>query len=332
MSKTEDAGRAKPNWLLFFYSVPAKPTAHRLRVWRRLVKAGAVQLKSSVYALPYSEEHYELFQWLVSEVASMKGEAAFVAAGRIETMEDAEVAALFDRQREEAYRAIGKRLDEVQRKVDAVRNASGVLRDRRLLGALEKCSREFEEARKTDFFSSRAGAEMRKRLEAVMAGLAELSAARPAERGPEITPRRAEGYRGRTWVTRKRPFVDRMASAWLIRRFIDEGAAFGFVDEAGLERLGQKAVAYDMRGGEFTHVGELCTFEVLLRSFGIKDRALKAVAEVVHELDVKDDVYKNPEAPGVEAVLTGIRQATADDAEALEKGMAVFEMLYASKR
>ncbi|MBI5694510.1 MAG: chromate resistance protein [Nitrospirae bacterium] len=320
-----------PRWLLFFYSVPAKPTANRMKVWRRLLKAGALPLKGSVYALPYNDEHHELLSWLVSEVSSMKGEAAFVKAAAIETMTDAEVVALFDSQRAEAYRALGKRLEDVGRKVSAVRVASGTVNGKAISAALDKCVREYDEIRGTDFFSSKAGIETGRRINALSAELSGLSGG-VAGKSPGVVARKAEDYRGRTWVTRKKPFVDRMASAWLVRRFVDRDAAFGFIDEAEVAGLPAGEVSYDVRGGEFTHAGDLCTFEVLMKSFGLKDKALKSVAEVVHELDVKDGRYNAPEARGIEEILSGIRKMARDDKEALEKGMAIFEMLYASKK
>jgi len=331
MKKKPDLNLRNKGWLLFFYSVPARPTANRLKFWRRLRKAGAVQLKGAVYALPYSDEHYELFQWLVSEVLYVKGDASFVRVDKVETMDDGELEAQFNRQRVEAYRVIEKKLDEVQGKADAIRKSSGTLKDKLISRALVKCSREFEEIRKTDFFSTRVGADLEKRIKAVAADLAELSGAVPAERGVEVMRKSAADYKGRVWVTRKRPFIDRMASAWLIRRFVDEKSVFGFIDEGGQDGLGKGMVSFDMRGGEFTHVGELCTFEVMVKSFGLKDKAVRRLAEIVHELDVKDEKYANPEARGVEDILSGIRKTVKDDADALEKGMAIFEMLYVSK-
>lgn len=316
-------------WLLFFYSVPAKPVAGRIKVWRRLVKAGAVQLKGA-YVLPDNEEHYELFQWLVPEVASMKGNAAFVRAEKIETMTDAELIALFDRQNEENYRAIENRLEDIQRKISAVKNASGTLKDEKLPVLLSKCLKEFEESRKTDFFASTAGSALATRISAMKTDVSKLYGA-AATRKEEVMSRKVENYRGRTWATRKRPFIDRMASAWLIRRFVDEKASFGFMDEGEAGSLEKGVVAFDVRGGEFTHVGDLCTFEVMVKSFGLKGKALKAMAEIIHELDVKDGRYNAPEARGIEDILSGIRKTAKDDMEALEKGMGVFDMLYASK-
>jgi hypothetical protein len=122
-----------------------------------------------------------------------------------------------------------------------------------------------------------------------------------------------------------------MASAWLIKRFIDPKASFVFIDERGIASLGNTTVAFDMRGAAFTHVGDLCTFEVLVKSFGIKDKAVKKISEIVHDLDVKDDKYGKPETAGVEDILAGIRKTAKDDADGLERGMAAFEMLYQSK-
>ena len=122
-----------------------------------------------------------------------------------------------------------------------------------------------------------------------------------------------------------------MASAWLIRKFIDRDASFAFADEKDMETVGKNSIAFDVRGGEFTHTGDLCTFEVLIKSFGLKDKALRKIAEIVHDLDMKDEKYNAAEAKGLEDILTGIRMTAKDDADALEKGMQIFEMLYMSK-
>jgi len=123
-----------------------------------------------------------------------------------------------------------------------------------------------------------------------------------------------------------------MASAWLVRRFVDPDAKFRFIDEKDFGILSSGEISFDMQGGEFTHHGDLCTFEVLMRSFGIKDKAAKKIAEIVHDLDLKDDKYGNAAGSGIEEVLSGIRKTSKDDFDMLEKGMAVFEMFYASTR
>jgi len=142
----------------------------------------------------------------------------------------------------------------------------------------------------------------------------------------------AADYHGRTWATRRHPFVDRMACAWLIKHSIDPDAVFEFIDEDGKNSLPPSTIVFDMSGGEFTHSGDLCTFEVLLRVFGLKDKALKQIAETVHDLDMKDGKYQSQEALGVERILTGIRKTAIDDADALLQGIQVFEMLYQAKK
>lgn len=317
-------------WLLFFYSVPSKPVSNRMKVWRKLLKAGALQFKGAVYLLPYSDEHYELLQWLIAEIAAMDGDGGFARVERIETMSDREIVELFNQQREREYRSVEKGIEELERKVGSIRKGGGAPKDKTLAEQHARHLKAFEEIRKADFFSSRAGRELEKRFKAVRTELRELTGAAPGG-AAAIVPKRREDYQKKTWATRKRPFIDRMASAWLIRTFIDAHASFSFIDETAASAAGAGAVTFDMRGGEFTHAGDLCTFEVLMKSFELRDRALKKIAEIVHELDIKDERYRNEESRGIEEILTGIRKTVKDDGEALLKGMAVFEMLYASK-
>lgn len=132
---------------------------------------------------------------------------------------------------------------------------------------------------------------------------------------------------GATWVTRDGVFIDRIASAWLIRRFIDARATFKFVPARGYKpRPGE--LRFDMYQGEYTHVGDRCTFETLLKAFGLRDRALRALGEIVHDIDCKDDKYGRDEAAGVRAIVEGIAHATDDDAERIERGALVFDGLY----
>ena len=146
----------------------------------------------------------------------------------------------------------------------------------------------------------------------------------------EVVQRHAADYQGKIWVTRKKPFIDRIASALLIKGFIDKNAVFGFIDENELEGLDKNTIAYDIIDGEFTHIGDMSTFEVLLKAFGLKGKALGMMAEIVRQLDLKDEKYKNPAAEGFRRILDGIRKTVKDDHEALEKGMSILEMLYAS--
>jgi hypothetical protein len=318
-------------WLLIFYSVPSRPVSNRMRIWRKLSKIGAVHLKGTVYILPYNEENYEFCQWLVSEVSSMGGEGTFVNVKAIETIKEEEITNLFNSQREMDYHKIATGIEGLGRKIESARKGGGSKDDRKFLEELGRYEKEFQEIRKIDFFSSKVGSTLEKRLKELYGKIRDISGAPVKEQSPTIMPKSVREYKNKIWVTRKKPFVDRMASAWLIRNFIDKGAIFKFIDERDMKVLGKDTVTFDIRGGEFTHVGDMCTFEFLLKSFNIKDRTVKKIAEVVHEIDIKDDRYKNPETSGIEDILTGIRKVIIDDQEAIEKGMSLFEMLYASK-
>ena len=319
------------SWLLFFYSLPSKPVRNRMTVWRKLLKAGALSFKGSVYILPYTEEHHEFLTWLVSEVVSLKGEGSFVRVEKIETIDNQQIISLFNQQRETDYQRILKEFDEIERKITSTRIGGASQDKKNITNQIRKCQRDFEDIRKIDFFISKRGLEVGRRLERIVETLNGLSGTGIEKHSGTIAPARIEDYQHKTWATRKRPFVDRFASAWLIKKFIDKNASFAFIDEKDLDNVAKDVIPFDIRGGRFTHAGDLCTFEVLMKSFSLKDKTLKKIAEIVHELDLKDDKFRTPEAKGIEDILSGIRKTVKDDHEALEKGMAIFEMLYISK-
>jgi hypothetical protein len=321
---------APHDWLLIFYSVPSHPVSGRMKLWRRLAKAGAIQLKGAVYILPANEENRELFQWIIGEVKSLGGDGSFVRTTRIETLSDADVRRLFNDHRDAEYRELGKVLDGLERKVQSGRKGA-VAGIRDLVSvSLSTVRRTYEDVRRRDFFDAPLGRETKQRLHTLEAALKNLQ--EPAKTKPALIARKDPNeFRHRVWVTRKRPFIDRMGSAWLIRRFVDPNARFRFIDEKDVDALSSGEISFDIPGGEFTHHGELCTFEVLVRSFGIKDRAVRKIAEIVHDLDLKDEKYGNAAGSGIEEVLTGIRKTGKDDTDLLEKGMAVFEMMYQSR-
>jgi hypothetical protein len=281
--------------------------------------------------LPYTEEHHEFLTWLVSEVVSLKGEGSFVRVEKIETIDNQQIISLFNQQRETDYQRILKEFDEIERKLTSTR-IGGALQDKKnITNKIRKCQRDFEDIRKIDFFISQRGLEVGRRLEKIVETLNGLAGSEIEKHAVIIAPARIEDYQRKTWATRKRPFVDRFASAWLIKKFIDEHASFTFIDEKDLNTPAKDVISFDIRGGRFTHAGDLCTFEVLMKSFSLKDKTLRKIAEIVHELDVKDDKFRNPEAKGIEDILSGIRRASKDDYECLERGIAIFEMLYVSK-
>ena len=321
-----------PVWLLFFYRVPSKPVSNRMRIWRRLAKAGAVQMKGAVYILPFNDEHYEFLQWLVSEIVGMKGEAAVVSIEKIDTMKDKEIVAFFDQQRSGDYKILQKSFDDLGRRLSSIQKGSRPQNVQEMSDQFAKLQKEFEDIKRIDFFSSRDGAALGDKIKRIHADLNIVNSAETKEEGSAaLTLKSPADYRNRTWITRKRPFIDRMASAWLIRRFIDRDAAFDFIDEKEVDTIDKSSVTFDIRGGEFTHSGNMCTFEVIMKSFGLRDKTLKKMAGIIHDLDMKDDKFNAVEAKGIENILEGIRRTAHNDRDALEKGMTVFEMLYAAK-
>lgn len=321
----------KTDWLVFFYSVPSRPVANRVRLWRKLARTGFVSFKGAVYLLPYSTDNYELCQWLLAEVDGAKGEAAFIRTSEIEGIKATDIVSLFDVQRNEDYRKLERRIEMLETKVDAARTASARRVGRKANDELDKLKRDFQNLRKIDFFGASAGKGLEARLRSVSEKLKgpDRGAARRATSHAES--REMREFQGKTWVTRSRPFVDRMASAWLISRFIDKRPKFQFVKKQSITKSEGSFVSYDIEGGTFTHIGDLCTFEVLMKSFGLKDRALKSIAELVHELDLHDGKFKAVEAPGLYEILSGIRKSNLDDLETLQRGMLVFDMMYKSK-
>lgn len=296
------------------------------------MKTGAVQFKGSVYILPYSDDHYEFFQWLVSTVTAMQGEAAFVRVTRIETMKDEEIIKLFNQQRAKDYLDFSKRLDEFENRIVGIGKVVGTVKNKKIKEELNKFIKEFKEVGKIDFFSSEERKEQEKRLENITLEISKTPHSKSINQAVEVIQRRVADYQGKIWVTRKKPFIDRIASAWLIKGFIDKNAVFDFIDGNNLESQGKNIVAYDIVGGEFTHIGDMSTFEVLLKAFSLKDKALSIMAEIVHQLDLNDEKYKNPAAEGLREIINGIRKTVKDDHEALEKGMSIIELLYASNK
>ncbi len=318
------------NWLILFYSIPARPVSKRMKIWRRLVKSGALHFKGSVYLLPFNDDNFEFCQWLIAEINDMGGEAAFVVAANIETITNDEIKRLFNLQRDKDYRIIAKRLEEMEIRIQSIKNGTESYDMKKLFNHWVKLIHEFEEIRKADFFNSEAGGFLSAKIESTSAEIKGLKVPLAKKQKPlEISTRNIEAYQRKTWITRKKPFVDRMASAWLIKKFIDKDAVFDFIDEKEIASVDANIITFDIHGGTFTHLGDLCTFEVLLKSFGLKNRALQKIAEIVHELDIKDKKFRVPETKLIEDILIGIRKTAQNDAEALQKGIDVFEMLYA---
>ena len=307
-------------WLLLVHTVPPKPPYLRAKVLRRLTSLGALALKRSAYLLPSNEGTLEDFQWLRQEICEQGGEAWVVDARFVAGLRDEEIRERFRAMRSSDYRALGA---DARALLDRVRDGDAPPDPTAIEAERRRLLRRVEATRRIDFFN----ATERDEVEALMSTIERLAA--PANKKPSQTPAREE-LRSRTWVTRRGAKVDRMASAWLIRRFIDPAARFVFVDPERPVSI-PDALRFDMFEGEFTHEGNRCTFEVLLAvSDRADDRGLAAIAQMVHDLDLRDDRYQRPETAGVAALIDGIVSRFDDDHRRIAESGPLFEALYAN--
>lgn len=301
-----ESGRKASRWFLLVHSVPAEPLYLRAKVRRLLDHAGAIPLKRAVYALPPGEPSREAMEHIAGE-ATAGGGHGYVAEC---TFVDPRTDELLIESSRSSRRADYDGLAESLRGLEADADPEAVARARQ----------RFDAIRQIDFFDAPG----RKRVQAILSRLEGVETRQP-EAGDPLS-----GLVGRVWVTRRGVQIDRIASAWLIRRFIDPDAEFRFIDPKEERRPGE--LRFDMVGGDFTHEGDGCTFETLVHALGNPDPALSQVAEIVHDIDIKDGKFGRADAPGIQQVVLGIVLHSADDPERLRRGFALFDDLYASFR
>ena len=320
----------KPEWILLIHQLPPKPTNLRVRIWRKLQKLGAVAIKNSVYVLPANEKTHEDFQWLKQEIESAGGDATVFQAASVEGATDDEIIAAFRKARDEEFAAITAELDGL---TGAIR---GQTRGKHLSAGrlaaheteIDKLHAELERISVIDFFG--AGGR-----QPALAAYERCQKAIRAAHGPASKATRSitksgtldlANYQDRRWMTRRNLHIDRLASAWLIRQFIDKRPRFYFVAEA---ETVESAIAFDMYGAEFTHYGEDCTFETLLKRFGLNDiKGLRELAEIVHDIDLKDDKFHRLEAAGLNAIIIGMSATLRNDRKLLQQASVIFDGLY----
>lgn len=286
-----------------------------------MARIGAVALKNSVYVLPRSDGTQEDFQWVLREVEAAGGDATLLEAQLIDGLADAEVEALFRAARDAEYLVVADEARELEQRLSSD-EASDEARRRADLD-VQRLERRFDEIAAIDYFGASGRESVHGLLSALRARLTPPTNPPPAA---EKSPR--ERYQTRTWVTRKGVHVDRIASAWLIRRFIDANPTFKFVQARGyVPEPGE--LRFDMFEAEFSHEGDLCTFEVLCSRFELEEPGLRALAELVHDIDIKDGKFARPETPGLAAQLDGLTLVHAEDEARIEKGSETFEQLLA---
>ena len=303
------------DWYLLLHQIPPKPSYFRAQVLRRLSQVGALPVKNSAYLLPASEETLEDFQWVCREIVQQGGQAWLFRVDMIAGLTPASAREAFHRLRTLDYDALIDEANALLRQEDVTT----------LAAASGKLGRRLEEIRRIDYFDASRREEAQQVLESLGRRLKTMA------EGSELSARLPSGStaRGRNWVTRRGVKVDRIGSAWLIRRFIDPAATFRFVEPTGYE-IAPGELRFDMYEGEYTHRGDLCTFEALREDYRLADAALRPIAEIIHDIDLKEQRYAHPETAGVARILEGICRDAEDDIRRIEQGSALFENLYRS--
>jgi len=309
------AGR---RWLILVHQLPARPSNLRVRIWRRLQQVGAVVLRNSLYVLPVTDEAREDFNWVREEIRTAGGQVSVLEASAVDGYTDQELVDQFRRLRTSASEELAKAIRDVGRRDTKLeRGAADIAR------VLRGMRERFGVIQARDYFAAPGRDLVDKALNEAMRAGADGPDTRQADRAL-----RAKDFRGRTWITRPRPGIDRFASAWCIRRFVDVKAKFGFSDSSRPLRAGQ--IPYDLPEVEFGHHGSHCTLETLVHRFGIEDAGLDPLLRVVHDLDFKESRYGMPECAAVARLVDGLRARFNDDAELLEQGIVMIDALHLS--
>ncbi len=283
------------SWLLLLFSLPTNRNTERVAVWRRLKKMGAVQIKTSTYLLPDEPAQYEQFQWLAKQIEGLTRE---------------KVVSLFDTARDKEYVDLKKALQNF------ISRRRGKSDGGFAAAELERMTKQFRDLRQIDFFDSARGHEV-----AML-----LRRAEGPKRSPKLQTLDGKEYREKTWLTRPRPEIDRVGSAWLISKFIDPKAKFVFAPTA---QAVPEAIPFDMLDAEFSHHGNCCTFETLIRRFAVSDKSLGKIGEMIHDADLDDARFQRVEAVGIDRVLKGWAKEGLPDEEILRRGFECFDALYA---
>ncbi len=303
-----------PRWLILVHRIPPRPLYLRAKMRQRLADVGAVAVKNSVYLLPHGSDALEDLQWIAQEIVAGGGDAHLFAGDFVDGVANDAAVAQFREARNADYDALAA---DAHAAMKAARSAAAVAE---LAAAHVRLLRRLEEIRAIDFFEAGQRGAAEEALAAIETRLRKdrREETRMLKAKPEL--------RGKTWVTRPGVKVDRMASAWFIRRFVDPKARFRFADPAVPKKDGE--LRFDMVGGDFTHEEDRCTFETLIGRVGLPDKGVRAIAEIVHDLDLKDGKYGRAEAAGVRMMLDGLMSRTENDEERIERALVIFDDLH----
>jgi hypothetical protein len=311
-------------WLLLVHQLPAKLPYLRVKIWRRLQGLGAISVKNSVYVLPAGEQTLEDFQWLLREIEQGGGEGMICEANLVDGLSDHEARALFDAARDADYAELEKELRALAADFERP-GVEGQAEKPDIKSRLARLRRRHAEVSEIDFFSSTGRMTVEALLSELENRLTNVGGGHPMEN--RTVPNLKDDLVGKTWVTRRGVHVDRIACAWLVRRFVDPDAVFKFVSVKDYEALAGE-LRFDMFKAEFTHEGDRCSFEVLLERIGLDDAALVSIAEIVHDIDLKDSKFGREQTAGIAHVIAGICVSQKEDLARIERGSAIFDDTY----
>lgn len=310
-------------WLFFMHQLPPKPDYLRVKIWRQLQKSGAIQVRNSVYVLPNSDAAYESFGWILKSVQGEGGDGAICEARFIDGLLDTQVEALFSEARNESYREISKAAKELLKMFGKKKAPTDEERSQ-IETNLQKLKRQCEIVAERDYF----GASDRETAQGLLSDLErKCKLQSPGSASIQGKAVALKDLKDRTWVTRRGVHIDRLACAWLIKKFIDEDAKFKFVDSKEYKHK-KDELRFDMTDAEFTHEGDDCSFEVIIRRLNLKEPALKELSEIIHDIDLRDEKFQRTEASGVERIVNGIVLNYKDDLVRIERTSEVFDDLY----
>lgn len=317
-------------WTLLVHQMPPKPTSSRVKVWRRLQNIGAIPIKNSVYILPLTKEAYEDFQWVRQEIIAQKGDATIFKVNSLEGINDEDIIGRFQRTRDKDYDEIDSKILRLKKNIEeGIKKNISIVQKEKYETELKKLKFRLNEIISLDYFRAPNKEKAEKAItdcDKIIEGLkASQDKAQSVEEGRPIKIYDKNEFQNKTWVTRKGLHIDRIASGWLIKRFIDKGAKFSFIAE---EEVVKNGVAFDVYNAEFSHRGEDCTFETLLKGFNLKDPILVQIAEIVHDIDLKDDKFGRKEAEGINQIIIGLSQRQKNDKKLLERGIEIIDSLY----
>lgn len=308
------------NWLVLTASLPTSPSGLRVRIWRALKTTGCATLRDGVHILPSSAASaHDL--WAIEKAIQDGGADAHML--QLQARDEAQektFRALFDRS--EQYADFSQSLKDARRSV----KSAGEPELRKLLRTLDQ---QLQTIRAVDYFPGKAGAGAADGLETLRAEVEnKLSPGEPTPSDGAVRRQSKESYQGKTWATRKRPWVDRLATAWLVQRFVDAKPRFLWLDDP--KKCPKSALGFDFDGATFTHVGDKVTFEVVAATFGLDEEpALKRLGELVHYIDIGG--IPVDEAAGVETMVRGLQaQHATDDDALLAAACAFFDTLHAA--